>query len=676
MIETPQTGTPGHDGRETVLPVTLPASLLSGRYRIERVIGEGAFGRVYLAYDIRLRSNVAIKELLTSRNTTVHPTFDRYLTRFQREARAARLAQHANIVTVYDLHVDTEGNNYLVMEYVDGMNLRDLLAQVGALPIERAVAIAIDIASALDAVHEHEIVHRDIKPANIVITRRGVAKLTDFGIALVAGDAETTLLGGSHPGTRLYMSPEQAAGHGSLNRRSDLYSLGLVLYEMLAGQPYAPQRQPLHLLRPELSRQLVAIVDGLLQVDPDARYQTAAALMQDLQRLTSAPPPPPVPPPLPVDPQPAGHRGLLVGAVILAAVTLAFVLFLILRPDDPTPLPSTEVPPTIVSPTVVPTSAPPTVAPTIPPTTAPPTVAPPTTVPPTAVPVSSFVPWTDPNGLISVRYPGPWAVNRTANDSHNLVYYDSRDGTFLYINLYDPQQGSVADEVQVIRRNQVNDANNIFTDAVITDTRVAGEPAQLLTFTYAPKSNPAAKGKGAWWIVNHDNKEFGFFAFNIGSHRSELDAIVASTSLTTGWTDPKGLVRLQVPTGWTVTQDKTASHNALELDGPDGAAFYLDIYDPAFGTLDQEIQDILKNHQGSTKFVYKDGAVTDARIGKEPAKTFTFSDTPKANPSAVPTAGRIWEVNHSGTEFQFAALNDTAHRADIDAILASVVFLK
>src|SRR6185437_14571983 len=182
-------GTPPRDGRET----TMPTSLLAGRYRIERIIGEGAFGRVYLAFDTRLRRNVAIKELLASREQTDRDTYQRYLERFQREARATGTIQHPNVVTAYDLHVDPQGNDYLVMEYVDGTNLRDLLTQVGTLPEARAVAIAVDIAGALEAVNEQGIVHRDVKPANIMITRRGAAKLMDFGIARIAHEQQITM---------------------------------------------------------------------------------------------------------------------------------------------------------------------------------------------------------------------------------------------------------------------------------------------------------------------------------------------------------------------------------------------------------------------------------------------------------------------------------------------------
>ena len=279
------------DAEETVVPAApgaTPTSLFEDRYRIERVIGEGAFGRVYLAMDTRLRRNVAVKELLASRNTTDHATYERYLERFQREARATGTIQQPTVVTVYDLHVDAQGNNYLVMEYVDGTNLRDLLAQVGTLPVGRAVAIATDVARALEAVHEQEIVHRDIKPANIMITRRGAAKLMDFGIAQVGHESLRTQVASGHPGTPIYMSPEQSSGYGYIDGRSDLYALGLILYEMLAGEPYARRRRPLGTVRSDLPPALVAIVDRLMARDVDARYQSATDLLADLEALGPA----------------------------------------------------------------------------------------------------------------------------------------------------------------------------------------------------------------------------------------------------------------------------------------------------------------------------------------------------------------------------------------------------
>jgi len=265
-----------------------PDALLGGKYRVERVIGEGAFGRVYLATDTRLRRPVAVKELLATRNATDPELFQRYLDRFGREARAGGAITHPNVVTVYELEIDNHQNTYLVMEYVDGMNLAALLSQVSSLPVERVVAIALDVARGLDVVHEADVVHRDLKPANIMISRRGGAKVGDFGIAQVGTESQRTQVVIGHPGTPLYMSPEQASGFGYLDGRSDLYSLGLVIYEMLTGEPYARRRVPLTQARPETPPALVAIIEKLIQKDPDQRYQSADDLIADLSKLSLA----------------------------------------------------------------------------------------------------------------------------------------------------------------------------------------------------------------------------------------------------------------------------------------------------------------------------------------------------------------------------------------------------
>lgn len=264
-------------------------TILGGKYRIERVIGEGAFGRVYLAQDVLLRRNVAIKELLATRNRTDHQTYERYLERFEREARAGGRIEHPNIVSVYELAVDAEQNYYLVMQYVDGTNIRDLLVQVGTLPVGRASAITLDVARALEAIHEQDIVHRDIKPANIMLTKRGVTKLTDFGIAQVGDESHRTQIVSGHPGTPMYMSLEQASGTGYLDGRSDIYSLGAVFYEMLTGVPYIRKRQPIREVDPAISVAVGAIVDKMLMADREARYQSATELINDLERLSNLP---------------------------------------------------------------------------------------------------------------------------------------------------------------------------------------------------------------------------------------------------------------------------------------------------------------------------------------------------------------------------------------------------
>jgi serine/threonine protein kinase len=311
---------PQNENEQTQVEGNAATVLLDGKYRVERVIGEGAFGRVYLATDTRLRRSVAVKELLATRNATDPDVFQRYLDRFGREARAGGAITHPNVVTVYEMGIDADQNTYLVMEYVDGTNLRDLLAQVGELPVERTVAIGLDVARGLEVVHEADIVHRDLKPANIMISRRGNAKVGDFGIAQVGTESQRTQVATGHPGTPLYMSPEQASGFGYIDGRSDLYSLGLVLYEMIVGEPFARRRTPLAQARPNTPSALVAIVDRLMQKDPDQRFQSATDLIAELSRLSSAPqpasgtgayvlppPPPGTYPPGPPSQQPGGY---------------------------------------------------------------------------------------------------------------------------------------------------------------------------------------------------------------------------------------------------------------------------------------------------------------------------------------------------------------------------------
>ncbi len=366
MHGSPPPGGPSYDPNETELPTrddAVPRLIVDGRYRVERVIGEGAFGRVYLAFDTRLRNNVAIKELLATRHMTDPTVYARYVERFEREARAVFALHHPNVVTVYEMHQDSAGNQYLVMEYIDGLSLRDLLIQVGVLPTERAIAIATDLARALEAIDERGIVHRDFKPANIMMSKRGTAKLADFGVALIPSETQTRPIGVAHPGAPAYMSPEQATGSGPVDGRSDLYSLGLVLYEMLVGRRYGDVGQPLPVMRPDLPPQLVSIVERLLQPRAEWRYPSARELVRDLESLTMIPAlPPPLPPPQPPPrpPQPLRRwRGPVFGVTGVAVVVLAAFLATQVWPrptPTATPIPTAIAAPTATAPLSTPTA--------------------------------------------------------------------------------------------------------------------------------------------------------------------------------------------------------------------------------------------------------------------------------------------------------------------------------
>jgi formylglycine-generating enzyme required for sulfatase activity/dienelactone hydrolase/predicted Ser/Thr protein kinase len=264
-------------------------------YRIDAEIGRGGMGIVYSAHDTRLGRAVAIKMLPAE--ATADP--DRHR-RFIQEARAASALNHPHIVTIHEIDED-DGTTFIAMELVDGTRLDTLIA-AGALPVTTALEYASQVASALDAAHGSGIVHRDIKPANILVTRDGRVKVLDFGLAkLVERDqAKETMTGldtrpGMIMGTAAYMSPEQAEGR-PVTARSDIFSLGAVLYELLAGRrPFTAnsalglitsilrdQPPPLRSVRPSVPPSVQAIVDRCLAKDPEARYADARALKADL----------------------------------------------------------------------------------------------------------------------------------------------------------------------------------------------------------------------------------------------------------------------------------------------------------------------------------------------------------------------------------------------------------
>ena len=207
--------------------------MIVGRYELEELVGEGGMSSVYRAYDTVLERRVAIKVL--------HEHFSRdpeYVERFRREARAIARLAHPNVVTVID-RGEWEGRQLIVFEHVAGENLKAVIGREGPLPVERALVLACQIAHALAFAHELGIVHRDVKPHNVLVDGSGTAKVTDFGIARALDSDEALTATGTVLGTGQYLSPEQANGERG-DERSDQYSLGVVLYELLTGQvPYS-----------------------------------------------------------------------------------------------------------------------------------------------------------------------------------------------------------------------------------------------------------------------------------------------------------------------------------------------------------------------------------------------------------------------------------------------------
>src|SRR5438876_10614527 len=269
---------------------TLINTLFDGRYRILRKLGTGGMANVYLAEDEVLGRRVAIK-ILNDR----HAGDDQFVERFRREAKNAASLSHPNIVSIYD-RGEAEGTYYIAMEYLDGRSLKELIVARGPAPIHLAVDYARQILAAIRFAHRHGIVHRDIKPHNVLVDAEGRLKVTDFGIAR-AGASQMTEAG-SIIGTAQYLSPEQARG-SAVDQRSDLYSVGVVLYEMLTGDvPFTGETpveiamrhlsdtpQPPSTKRPEIPPDLDMIVLRALAKNPDDRFQTAEEMDAELERV-------------------------------------------------------------------------------------------------------------------------------------------------------------------------------------------------------------------------------------------------------------------------------------------------------------------------------------------------------------------------------------------------------
>src|SRR3979409_1237315 len=268
---------------------TLLGTTLKGRYRLGARIGAGGMSTVYRAFDETLQRQVAIKLM----NREVASESDQ-LERFRREARAVAQLSHPHIVGVIDAGED-ESRPYIVFEYVEGETLKERIHELGRLPVDESLAYAIEIARALGSAHAHGIVHRDVKPQNVLVDEEGSAKVTDFGIARPL-DQEGLTADGRVLGTTDYVSPEQALGH-PVTGQSDLYSLGIVLFEMLTGDvPFKGDNQvavamkhvreqlpDVQMRRPEVSSALAAVVDRATAKDLEHRYADDRELIADLE---------------------------------------------------------------------------------------------------------------------------------------------------------------------------------------------------------------------------------------------------------------------------------------------------------------------------------------------------------------------------------------------------------
>jgi serine/threonine protein kinase/dienelactone hydrolase len=290
-------GTPIHPSDEAFLTHTrtilrpieelTPGTLLADKYKIVKVVGRGGMGIVYKAEDTKLKRNIALK-FLPPELTRDKEARERFVL----EAQAAAALSHPNICTIHEI-CEEEGKSFIAMEYIEGQSLKARMEKV-PLGVEKVLDIAIQVAEGLDEAHEKGIIHRDIKSANIMFTYKGQAKIMDFGLAKVKGGTLLTREG-TTLGTVAYMSPEQARGQ-EVDHRSDIWSLGVVLYEMFSGKlPFIGDREasilysvvheepkPLKAIKPDIPVELQQIINRALKKKPESRYQEAGEMLKDL----------------------------------------------------------------------------------------------------------------------------------------------------------------------------------------------------------------------------------------------------------------------------------------------------------------------------------------------------------------------------------------------------------
>ena len=263
---------------------------IAGRYELEEVVGHGGMSTVYKAHDSLLERNVALKVLHKQYNED-----EDFVERFKREARSVAQLQHPNIVTVID-RGEEGGRQYIVFEYIDGENLKELVVRKGRLDVRTALEIALEIARGLSFAHEHGLVHRDVKPQNVLLNGDGGAKVTDFGIARSLDVEHSVTQTGTVLGTSNYIAPEQASGQ-PVDAHTDVYSLGIVLYEMLTGELPFPGENFVavamkHIQEPspsildargDVPLRIAEMIDRALEKDPEHRFPTMDAFATEIE---------------------------------------------------------------------------------------------------------------------------------------------------------------------------------------------------------------------------------------------------------------------------------------------------------------------------------------------------------------------------------------------------------
>ena len=271
--------------------------VLGDRFQLQRRIGSGGMATIHRARDLKMDRDVAVKVL-----REVFSTDSKFVARFQREARTASVLKHPNIVQVYD-YGQYDSNYYIVMELIEGTDLRSYLSSHTVLDVDRAIIIAHDIALGLGAAHRRSIVHRDVKPQNVLIGVDGSIKLTDFGIVSLYNDANAERLttSGMTLGTVQYFAPEQAQGE-IVTPAADVYALGIVMYEMLTGNPpfdgnspvvvamqhIQDKPEPPRQLNPDIPESLEKIILRCLEKKPGARFPDGSQLARALEKLGDA----------------------------------------------------------------------------------------------------------------------------------------------------------------------------------------------------------------------------------------------------------------------------------------------------------------------------------------------------------------------------------------------------